>query len=182
MSASDILPELGDLFAKHGPAVYRRAFRLLGNRADAEEATQEVFLRAFRSADSFAGQSQITTWLYRITTNYCLNQIRDHRRRKELLAEHYSTETPISTLSPSDYILLQRLLTQANEEQARVAIYIYLDGMSHDEVAEILGVSRRTVGNLLTRFQKWAEAQLHHQEKLTPSANVEKSPRGRSDP
>jgi RNA polymerase sigma-70 factor (ECF subfamily) len=51
---------------------------------------------------------------------------------------------------------LRRLLAEADEQQARAAIYVYLDGMSHEEAAAVLGVSKRTVGNLIDRFLAWA--------------------------
>src|SRR4051794_28909413 len=56
------------LFDQHGPRVYRRALRLLGNPSDAEEATQEIFIRVVRGGESFQEKSQLTTWLYQITT------------------------------------------------------------------------------------------------------------------
>jgi len=152
--------QISALFSQHGPRVYRRALRLLGNPADAEEATQEIFIRAFRSAEGFRQQSQLTTWLYQITTHYCLNLIRDRTRRTQLHEEHVApmedgTERAEPT-SPDDVLLLRRLLSEADERQAAAAVYVLLDGMSHEEAAEVLGVSKRTVGNLLERFQAWA--------------------------
>lgn len=157
---TDPADAMGPIFMTHGPAVYRRALRLLGNHADAEEATQEVFIRALRGRGGFGGQSQLSTWLYRITTNYCLNQIRDRRRRRELVEERGAEPPPSGPLPAGDLLLLRRLLGEADEEQARVAIYIYMDGMTHDEVAEVLSVSRRTVGNQLARFHAWADRRL----------------------
>ncbi|WP_052519071.1 RNA polymerase sigma factor [Archangium violaceum] len=150
------------LFNQHGPRVYRRALRLLGNPADAEEATQEIFIRAFRAAGSFRQQSQMTTWLYQITTHYCLNLIRDRSRRTELHEEHVSpmadSDSRAASVSPDDLVLLRRLLAEADERQAAAAVYVFLDGMSHEEAASVLGVSKRTVGNLLERFQEWVNA------------------------
>jgi RNA polymerase sigma-70 factor (ECF subfamily) len=142
--------------------VYRRALRLLGNPADAEEATQEIFIRAFKGAEGFRQQSQLTTWLYQIATHYCLNLIRDRSRRAELYAEHMpaasDAEERTEAVRPDDLVLLRRLLADADERQASAAVYVFLDGMSHEEAAEVLGVSKRTVGNLIERFQAWAAA------------------------
>jgi RNA polymerase sigma-70 factor (ECF subfamily) len=144
--------------------VYRRALRLLGNPADAEEATQEVFIRALRSVEGFRQQSQLTTWLYQITTHYCLNVIRDRSRRTELYEEHVAPMADGMERSgpsqPEDVVLLRRLLAAADERQAAAAVYVFIDGMSHEEAAEVLGVSKRTVGNLLERFQAWVGAQV----------------------
>jgi RNA polymerase sigma-70 factor (ECF subfamily) len=152
------------LFDQHGPRVYRRALRLLGNPADAEEATQEIFIRALRSAEGFRHQSQMTTWLYQITTHYCLNLIRDRTRRAELHEAHVAPMADdtdrTAPAHPDDLVLLRRLLSAADERQAAAAVYVFLDGMSHEEAAEVLGVSKRTVGNLLERFQAWAGAQV----------------------
>lgn len=172
--------KLDEVFAKHGPAVYRRARRLLGNHADAEEAAQEVFIRALRGAESFQGQSQVTTWLYRITTHYCLNLIRDRKRRRELFEQNVMHEPQGEPASPGDLVLLRRLLAEADEEQARVAVYVYMDGMSHEEAAEILGVSRRTVGNLLVRFQEWAQKQVASRDAGTGTAPAGARTRSRS--
>mgnify|MGYP002039627392 CR=1 FL=1 len=65
------------LFRDYGPLVHRRALRILGNSADAEEATQEIFIRVINGIERFDGRSQLSTWLFQITTNLCLNRIRD---------------------------------------------------------------------------------------------------------
>jgi RNA polymerase sigma-70 factor (ECF subfamily) len=149
----------GELFRKHGPLVYRRAFRLLGRREDAEEATQEVFVRVLRSQDRFEGRSSITTWLYQITTHYCLNQLRDSGRRRQLFAENMVMAEPGATPEETDLLHLRRLLATAEKRESQAAVYVYLDGLSHEEAAELLGVSKRTVGNLVDRFLAWAEKQ-----------------------
>lgn len=158
MATSSGHPDVGALFRQHGPMVYRRALRLLGRREEAEEATQEVFIRVMRSMDEFEGRSSITTWLYQVTTNYCLNYLRDHSRRRQLFAENVAVGEGGSQASQSDLLHLRRLLSEADEQQARAAVYVYIDGMSHEEAAELLGVSKRTVGNFIERFLLWARS------------------------
>lgn len=167
---------LAQLFEQHGPRVYRRALRLLGHPGDAEEATQEIFIRVFRGASGFREQSQLTTWLYQITTHYCLNLIRDRSRRAALHEAHVvpmADESRTSPTRPEDLVLLRRLLVKADERQATAAVYVFLDGMSHEEAAELLGVSKRTVGNLLERFQAWAQAQLESGAPHAPDEGTE---------
>jgi len=137
--------------------VYRRAFRLLGRREDAEEAAQEVFVRVMRSLDQFDGRSSMSTWLYQITTNYCLNLLRDRGRRRELFQANMKADEDRPDASAADLVLLRTLLSEADEQQAKAAVYVYLDGMSHEEAAGLLGVSKRTVGNLIERFLAWAQ-------------------------
>ena len=144
--------DVGTLFSLHGPMVFRRALRLMGRKEDAEEVTQEVFVRVMRSVAQFDGRSSMSTWLYQITTNYCLNQLRDRSRRRELFEQNMLGEEEPQQASLADLLLLRRLLAEADEKQACAAVYVYLDGMSHEEAAELLGVSKRTIGNLIEPF------------------------------
>lgn len=148
--------DVGTLFSLHGPMVFRRALRLMGRKEDAEEVTQEVFVRVMRSVAQFDGRSSMSTWLYQITTNYCLNLLRDRSRRRELFEQNVLIEDGSEQASVADLLLLRRLLSEADPQQASAAVYVYLDGMSHEEAAELLGVSKRTVGNLIERFLVWA--------------------------
>lgn len=142
--------------------VFRRAYVILGERQEAQDAAQEVFVRALRNADRFQERAKVSTWLYTITTNYCLNLIRDRKRRSELFEGRRSEleqDLPGET-DPDARVTIRKLLAEADERQAQVAIYIYFDELSREEVAEMLGVSVRTVGNLLDRFNTWARARM----------------------
>lgn len=154
-------PRIADWFARYGALVFRRARQLLGSDAAAEEATQEVFIRAAKALHRYDPRAQPSTWLYRITTNYCLNQIRDAGRRRQLLEARADEAAPASI--PYDVekmVALRRLLAEAEPRQAEAAVAVYVDGMSHAEAAKVLGVSRRTVGNLCDRFVTWARETL----------------------
>ena len=156
--------EISELFKRYGPVVYRRALGILREPSLAEEATQEVFIKALKSAHTFDGRSKVTTWLYQITTNHCLNQLRDRTRRRELWDEHGETTQPANLASPDDGLILRMLLQEADPRQAQAAVYVYIDGMSHKEAAEVLNISRRSVGNLLERFNTWAQERLREKE------------------
>ena len=152
--------EISQLFEKYGPLVYRRALSILKNPEQAQEATQEVFIKAFQAAESFDGRSKVTTWLYQITTNHCLNQLRDRARRSELWQQHGEMTRPADLQATDDGLVLRKLLSEAAPDQARAAVYVYIDGMSHQDAAELLNISRRSVGNLLERFNHWARKRL----------------------
>ena len=153
--------QITKLFKTYGATVYRRALSILRDEALAEEATQEVFIKALQSADNFDGRSKPTTWLYQITTNHCLNQLRDKKRRQELWEEHGSTTAPAELAATDDGMVLRSLLQRAQPQQAEAAVYVYIDGMSQLEAAKLLNVSRRSVGNLLERFNAWAQRELN---------------------
>ncbi len=152
--------ELEAIFERYGPMVFRRAKGILGNEDEAKDVTQEVFIRAFLNADRFEHRSHVTTWLYRITTNVCLNWIRDAKRRRELNQEHFGDREHAAMPTNDRYILARTLLAEAEEPWALAAIYVHVDGMSHAEAAQLLGVSRRTIGNLLARFERFARERL----------------------
>ena len=78
------LSDIDILYRRYGPLVLRRARAILGDEEAAQDAAQEVFMRAMTKGHAFRGESSPVTWLYRITTNYCLNQIRDKSRRREI--------------------------------------------------------------------------------------------------
>ena len=155
--------EIAEFFKRYGPMVYRRARQILGKESDAEEAMQEVFIRALKGAEAFDGRSQISTWLYRITTNYCLNVLRNRKRRRELYEERVSGTLPTAAQArrPEALIVVRRLLEDVPDPAWATAVsYVIMDGMSQEEAAEHLGVSRRTVGNLIDRFTQWAQERL----------------------
>jgi RNA polymerase sigma-70 factor, ECF subfamily len=143
--------ELADLFQRYGALVYRRARRLLGDTHAAEDACQEVFLRLWRARPSFTETSPVT-WLYRVTTNHCLNLMRDGRRRRALAA----ARTPPPPHQPDHEVA--RLLEGIPEPLQAVGVYYYLDEMTQDEIALVLGVSQRTVSNRLKEFRSLLRA------------------------
>jgi RNA polymerase sigma-70 factor (ECF subfamily) len=149
-------PDLDRMYREHGHVVLRRARRILGDEVDAQEVLQEVFLSLVARPEQFEGRSAVTTFLYAMTTNACLNRIRDGKRRTRLLAASFAP-TPTATVSaPEAGIDAALLLERLPERLARIAIYHFVDGMTHDEIAEVLGVTRRQIGNLVVRVQEEA--------------------------
>ncbi len=150
--------QVAALFQAHGAFVYRRALRLLGNKEDADEATQEIFVRLCTGSRPPEGGT--LEWLSRVTTNYCLNKLRDQARRRELID---SRVAPVASDLEAEkaYLIaeVRALIARADAKQAEAALYVYVDGLSQAEAAEMLGVSQRTVSNLLARFSAWAREQ-----------------------
>lgn len=152
--------QIARLFHTHSPLVYRRALRLLKNPADAQEATQEVFIRLLQHLSRLDSERDLLPWLFRTTTNYCLNLLRDRGRRAALLEAHQAPRAAGQQPRQHDLVALRWLLAEADTEQARAAVYVYLDGFTYDEAAEVMAVSRRTIANLLVRFRRWALREL----------------------
>lgn len=142
------------LYRKFGTAIYSRCRRLLKDDALAEDATQEVFVRVHRHIESAPDDATALAWIYRISTNYCLNQIRDRSRQAEPTAPD---EMPEGDLSSPETGMLDRetalkLIRRAPEKLQEVAVLYYVDGMEQEQVANALGISRRTVINRLQEF------------------------------
>lgn len=139
------------LYRTYGPVVLRRARMLLGDDQAALDAMQEVFVRALRSGSDFRSDASPMTWLYRITTNYCLNAIRDAARRTELLRDRIPEER--HPVSPMDRQIALELLAGVPEDVAIVALHYFVDEMRQEEIAEHLAVSRRYVRERLDAFR-----------------------------
>ncbi len=150
---SDPREQAARLYREHGPAVYRRCLRLLGDREAARDATQEVFVKLVRDMKRLEGRETALPWIYRVATNHCLNLRRDAARRRE---EELEPALEVSGRAPADLYperqLAQRVLSRFDETTRAVAVGVLVDGMEREEVAEALGISRRTVTRKLGRF------------------------------
>ena len=144
--------QLATLYRKHGPAVYRRCLALLGNADEAQDALQEVFLRALTHGQDFRGEASPTTWLYRITTNHCLNRLRGRKPLTVVQPEHL-TSGPSAGQTEARQVL-DALVRRLDEDSARIAVYHFLDNMPQEEIEEVMGISRRTIGKKLQKIRE----------------------------
>lgn len=151
--------DIGELYDQHGGLVYRRVRRFY-SAEEAEEVVQEVFLRLLTTKATFRGESSVTTWLYQVTTRHCLNRLRNAKRRKELIDHHGTPEwgMPVSAARQEAKVFLEQLWAQLDEEHVIIGVYYFVDGLSHGAIAELVGVSRRTIGNRLLAIRDAVEA------------------------
>ena len=143
-----------ELYRRYGSSVYRRARAILGNEHRAQDAMHEVFIRALCAQEAWQDSSSPVAWLYRVTTNYCLNLIRNEKRRAELLAQEGGLLEPRAEAPGDVRLTLKQVLLSVEPELREVAICFHLDGMTQTEAAEHLGVSRRTVGYRLQALRE----------------------------
>jgi RNA polymerase sigma-70 factor (ECF subfamily) len=135
------------LYRRYGDMVLSRCRTLLRSDADAEETAQEIFLRLFRYRDAFRGDASPTTYLFKITTTTCLNKLRSRRRRPEDPVEE-PIDVPFhdSALSTYDVRDVLRHVAEITDEGTQACmVYHYVDGMTHEEIGEILGISAAAV-------------------------------------
>ncbi len=148
--------------------VYNLSLKMLGNPEDAMDASQEAFLRAFRSLDSFQGDSRFSVWLYRLTSNVCIDILRKKRRRTEVSLtvvndedEESELEIPDERFSP-DAVLdkaervraVREGLQKLPEEYRRILTLREISGMSYEELADTLELELGTVKSKLFRARK----------------------------
>jgi len=164
-----------ELVAGHERMVYTLALHLLGDRDEALDLSQEVFLRVFRTIHSFRGQSALKTWIYRIVVNQARNRQRFWRRRRRAdqvsldqhVAEHGDLRQPGDGSSPDRAFvrkeLASKLWSALNDlpfDQRTVVVLREIDGLSYDEIAFSLGVAVGTVKSRLTRARQVLRHQL----------------------
>ncbi len=148
--------DVGALYREWGPMVFRRILRFY-DPVEAEEVLHEVFVKVLENVDSFREDASPSTWLYSIATNHCLNRLRNAKRRRELLAQHGGDLYPTNVGSSQEAkLLLSELWKQLPEQLLHIAVYYHVDGLTHAEIARILDVSRRTVGNRLLELEQLA--------------------------
>jgi RNA polymerase sigma-70 factor (ECF subfamily) len=153
--------ELVDHYAGRLLAV---ASRLLGSRADAEDAVQRALLSCFTAAATYRADWAVSTWLYRILTNVCVDELRRRSTRAGSSDEADADGVADTRREPGAFMDLHRALARVPRE-ARVLLALrYVDGLSYGELARIRGLSINTVKSQLARGKTLLRAQLGERE------------------
>ena len=138
------------LVERYGGRLLAVARRLLGSRADAEDAVQRALLSCYTAATSYRAEWAVSTWLYRILTNVCVDELRRRATRNSHGAEPDARE-PAPVRGSRDDLDLRRALERVPRE-ARVLLALrYAEGLSYDELARVRGISVNTVKSQLAR-------------------------------
>lgn len=151
--------EIEDLYRRYAGLVERRVQRFF-SADEAPEVVAEIFLRVVERFDTFKGDSALSTWLFSLTTRHCLNRLRDQKSRRRSL--DLNSNLPWLRAAreddPEAAVFLAELWNGLDAEQATIGFYHFIDGMPHSEIAELLGVSRRTIGNRIDAIRTQARA------------------------
>ncbi|NBM17225.1 RNA polymerase sigma factor SigE [Streptomyces sp. GC420] len=170
-------PSWEEIVSAHSARVYRLAYRLTGNQHDAEDLTQEVFVRVFRSLSTYT-PGTFEGWLHRITTNLFLDMVRRRQRiRFDALGDDAAERLPSREPSPQqafhdthfDADVQQALDTLAPEFRAAVVL-CDIEGLSYEEIAATLGVKLGTVRSRIHRGRSHLRKALQHR---SPEARAE---------
>jgi RNA polymerase sigma-70 factor (ECF subfamily) len=162
-------PSWEDIVAQHSARVYRLAYRLTGNPHDAEDLTQEVFVRVFRSLSSYT-PGTFEGWLHRITTNLFLDQARRKAKiRFDALGEDADSRLPGRMPSPDSQVAdgmldddIEAALADLPPEFRAAVVLCDIEGLSYDEIAEVLDAKLGTVRSRIHRGRKMLRSALAH--------------------
>jgi RNA polymerase sigma factor (sigma-70 family) len=147
-----------DLYRKLAPGAFRRAQRMLGSSADADDVVHDVFLALFEDYERFRGDSLVSTYVYGAVTHACLNRIRNQRKRRDLAAQHLDATVHDPGHAAEAATVVRDLLARLPEPLSEVAVYHYLDELTQREIASILGCSHTHVAALVERLTRWFTA------------------------
>jgi RNA polymerase sigma factor (sigma-70 family) len=167
-------PTWDEVVREHSARVYRLAYRLTGNRHDAEDLTQEVFVRVFRALDSYQ-PGTFEGWLHRITTNLFLDQARRRQRlRFAALPDNAADRLPSPVPSPEVDVDTQlydddveAALASLQPDFRAAVVLCDVEGLSYEEIADVLGVKIGTVRSRIHRGRALLRTALKHRAPTT---------------
>ena len=170
------------LMAQHEKKMYAIALRMFGNREDAQDCLQEAMLRVYRAIGGFKGQSSFSTWLYRITMNTCLDELRRKKNKQStsldnLLEQGWSPSDDEGT--PEKHAVRSELRRELNKaiqelpEDMRSAVVLRdIQGFSYDEIAGALGVNVGTIKSRISRAREKLRGKLKEKPELFDTDRV----------
>ncbi|MDJ0766071.1 MAG: sigma-70 family RNA polymerase sigma factor [Myxococcota bacterium] len=147
-----------DIYQRYGPALMRKCVRMLASVQDAEDIVQGLFVDLLKT-----GKTDVDLpYLYRASTNRCLNAIRNRKKRYGLLAERGAGLAQVNRIQLDEQAigrdLVARLIDSLDRKSNEILVYRYFDDMTQDEIAGVTGYSRKTVGKRLKKLQQQARA------------------------
>ena len=157
-----------DFVQKYQSMIYNVCLRLIGNRQDAEDIAQDVFVKAFEYFESYKGDAHISTWLYRIAVNLSLNFIKRRKRIRwltldftaspgetESFPEPHADEQPETDFEQKEINrVIQRAIHQLPEKQKTAFVLHKLEGLSHQKISEILNIPVTSVESRIHRAKQ----------------------------
>ena len=169
MAETDAVPSWDEIVARHSERVYRLAYRLTGNAADAEDLTQDVFVRVFGSLSSYR-PGTFEGWLHRITTNLFLDGARRRQRiRFDALSDERAARLGSREAMPHDQVAdrtfdddVEHALAALPPDFRAAVVLCDIEGLSYEEIAEILDTKLGTVRSRIHRGRAMLREALAH--------------------
>lgn len=147
------------LYRRFSGVIYELCFRILRDRQEAEDAMQETFIGVHRSLSGFRQGSSHLTWMYQIATNVCFKMIRRNRRKMTIPLD-VDAESSGPSSHPLNGMHARHVLAALDQELdtrgRQIFVYYYLSGMNQDQIAQSLGITRRSVVKRLAKMRRLA--------------------------
>ena len=168
------------LVNRHQTSILNLVYRFIGDRTQAKDLAQEVFIRVWESAKSYEPKAKFTTWIYRITANLCFNELKSSRRRKWFSfnwsdedGEHTFEETLSDSAPSAEDLLLEKersrqisdALQSLPDNQRMAVVLKRYEDLSYQEIAQIIGCSVSAVESLLVRAKRTLQEKMKNFEK-----------------
>jgi|TARA_B110000503_G_scaffold114489_1_gene172104 RNA polymerase sigma-70 factor (ECF subfamily) len=157
------------LTSRLAPVVFAQAFRMLGDRTEAEDVTQESLLRLWKAAPGWdATRAKITTWLYRVTSNLCIDCLRKSNRNSGDEVPEVADETPgidLKLQATARAQALQHALQTLPDRQRQAMILRHIEDLSNPEISDIMEISVEAVESLVSRGKRALASTLAPQKK-----------------
>ncbi len=166
----------GEIVELYKDRIFWLCYRMLGNRHEAEDISQEAFVRAYVNIESFKMNRKFSTWLYRIATNLCIDRIRKKKPDffldaeidgtegltlySQLATEEKGPDVAVETLELQE--IVQREILRLSDKYRAVIVLRYIDDLSLKEIAEVLEMPLGTVKTRLHRGREALRKQLHN--------------------
>ena len=148
------------IYRTHGERMKSIAYNTLGNIGDAEDAVQETLLKVHRAAATYSGEASFSTWMIRILINTCNDALRKRRRRPaEEPIETMAVEWSGANVDEAKRMTLRKLLAELPEQRREVFTLFEIEGLSHAEIASILGITEANSKWILFSAKKQLQAQ-----------------------
>ena len=170
------------LMAQHERRMYAVALRMCGNREDAQDCLQEAMLRVYRAIGGFKGQSSFSTWVYRITMNTCLDELRCKKNRQNTSLDNLldlgwspadESNAPEKQAMRSELRRnLNRAIQELPEEMRSAVVLRDIQGFSYDEIARMLEINVGTIKSRISRGREKLREKLKENAELFDTGNV----------
>ena len=139
------------IYRRHSPSLYGLTCRMVGDRAEAEDLLQEIFLQAHNKLSSFEGRAAFGTWLYRLAVNRCLDHLRSAASQRQSVTKSLdeSPELVVAQETTGHRLDLESAILQLPNSYRSAFLLYDVEGLGHREVADILGVAEGTSKSLV---------------------------------
>ncbi|WP_347491534.1 RNA polymerase sigma factor [Desulfoscipio sp. XC116] len=188
------LDAFDELVRRYEAKIYGLAYRFMGNHADASDLTQDTFIRLYKVLAGFRGDAAFSTWLYRIAANICRDELRKRQRRRSVSMDEMIEASPANmptaddSYSPEETVQrrevqrqVQICLSKLSEDHRLILIMREIQGLSYEEIADVLQCSLGTVKSRISRARNALKEKMRRRGELLPGSDRHNAKGGKNN-